>query len=1004
MQLIKQDTRWVAVSSFEERFIPKDARFRWDPARRQWWTDKLETAAKLAAYATGEVLAELAQVRTEQVQAKAENVVASRASDHADLTVPAPDGLAYLPYQRAGIAYCLGKPGALLADDMGLGKGLPLFTPVATPAGWRSIGDLKVSDRVIGRDGMPTRVTGVYPQGKRPTYLVSFTDGYSIECDDAHLWSVKDRNRMVRGKEWLTINTEELSHKPVAGNYAIPRVEPVLYSARTLPIDPYLLGVLIGDGFLMGTSLAFSAPAEKQEIADRVAGNLAAGYSLHPHNEGSTSRQFYLTRNGGGNAPNIYLSAIRSLDLDVPSGARFIPAIYLTGSICQRLDLLRGLMDTDGSSKQNRITFHTTSEKLANDVGELVQSLGGTAIRRFYDRSSEGKSGEWQVNVQLDRFCPFYLTRKASGWRPAANRTGLYRYIESVKATGEMAETVCIAVDAPDSLYVVQHYIVTHNTIQAIGVINGDPSIKRVLVICPNTLKINWRSEMRKWLVEPKQIGIVFAGGVFPNTPIVIINYDIVSRYRPAIDRVEWDLLIADEAHALKSSRAQRTKAVLGGGKKGDGRVEPIQARRRLMLTGTPILNRPAEIWTLIHALDPRGIGGDFWRFHRRYCNAHQTRYGWDMTGASNLDELQRVLRESVMVRRLKNEVLTDLPAKRRQLVEISPNGATDIVAHEMTAFQRANDRLAEIRARVALADAAEDEAAYKAAVDELRAAQGVMFTEMSKVRHETAVAKIPYVIEHLKEAVEASGKVVLFAHHLDVIQAIAAEFGSAAVTLTGQTNVNDRQAAVDRFQNDPTCTLFVGNILAAGVGITLTASSHVVFAELDWRPAMITQAEDRTHRIGQKNSVLVQHLVFDGSLDAKMAKTIVDKQSIIDAALDVGMAPPEPEIEFDLAQATQPATQSQNPPRTAESVPALAPLAPEQVEAVLTALRRLAAMDTDNARELNGVGFSKVDTIIGKDLAMRSSLSVKQAHLGRRIARKYRRQIGDQLVAAMGA
>ena len=132
----------------------------------------------------------------------------------------------------------------------------------------------------------------------------------------------------------------------------------------------------------------------------------------------------------------------------------------------------------------------------------------------------------------------------------------------------------------------------------------------------------------------------------------------------------------------------------------------------------------------------------------------------------------------------------------------------------------------------------------------------------------------------------------MLFAHHHDVIEQIIAPFGDAAVKLTGEDTAVERQAAVDRFQTDPGCTLFVGSITAAGLGLTLTASSHVVFAELDWVPGNMRQAEDRCHRIGQRDSVLVQYIVMEGSLDAQIAQQLVEKEEIIEQALDIVAAP----------------------------------------------------------------------------------------------------------------
>lgn len=544
-------------------------------------------------------------------------------------------------------------------------------------------------------------------------------------------------------------------------------------------------------------------------------------------------------------------------------------------------------------------------------------------------------------------------------------------------------------------------------TIQAIGIANADPTIKRVLIVCPASLKLNWAREWQKWQTRKMYVGIA-RGSEFPrHMDVAIINYEILHRHRKTIDTIQWDLLIVDESHRIKNAKAQCTRAVVGGGKRGQDRVEPIRARRRVMLTGTPILNRPNELWTVIHSLDPQGLGGDFWQFHKRYCAAHQSRYGWDMSGASHLDELQDRLRGGVMIRRLKADVLTDLPAKRRQIIELDANGSTGAVAAELQAYKAIEEQTARIRADIALADAAGDDRAYQAAVAKLKAVQSVAFAQMSKLRHDTAVAKIPQGIEHLTDAIEASGKVVAFAWHQDVIAELAREFGKACVVITGQTDIKARQAAVDRFQTDPTCTLFLGNILAAGVGLTLTAASHVVFLELDWRPGIISQAEDRCHRIGQRESVLVQHLVFDGSLDAVMAKKIVAKQDVIDKALDVASEAEDDDDDIDpveLAianveqQAEERATEAAAKAAKPRRVTSEAPLTTDQIAAVQTALRMLSDMDSDRASTLNGAGFNKMDTLIGNDLAQLRTMTQKQAALGYRIAIKYRRQLGDDL------
>ena len=431
-------------------------------------------------------------------------------------------------------------------------------------------------------------------------------------------------------------------------------------------------------------------------------------------------------------------------------------------------------------------------------------------------------------------------------------------------------------------------------TVQAITFANADPSIRRAVVICPASLKINWAREIAKWETSPFKV--VIGNGqnadswddLFHDDEVgwLVINYDILKKWRPFLMTARLDLLVLDEAHYVKTPKAQRTVAIIG---KWDAipsrRVEPIPARHRLALTGTPILNRPAELWTLAHALAPDTFRS--WKGYMvRFADAFEDRYGWNTSGASNLEELQSLLRQTIMVRRLKGEVLTELPAKRRAVIELPANpGQAQLVRAELDAYAAHQSALKALRQAVEEAEASEDPDAYSQAVEALRKGASVAFTEMATVRHETALAKVPAMIDVVTDAVE-QGKVIFFAWHRDVIAQMAEAFPDAVV-VTGDTSLSARQAAVDRFQSDPDCRLFLGNIKAAGVGLTLTAASHVIFGELDWTPANVTQAEDRAHRIGQHDSVLVQHLVLEGSLDATMARTLVEKQTVLDAALD---------------------------------------------------------------------------------------------------------------------
>lgn len=535
-------------------------------------------------------------------------------------------------------------------------------------------------------------------------------------------------------------------------------------------------------------------------------------------------------------------------------------------------------------------------------------------------------------------------------------------------------------------------------TIQAIGILNACADLRRVLIICPASLKLNWKRELERWLVRKRAIVVADSKVFVPLADgVTIVNYDVLHKHEEALRTTDWDAIICDEAHYLKNPDARRTQMVFGAkaSKKeraaGMADVPPLAAKKRILLTGTPIANKPVELFPLINYLDPI-TWPDYWRYVKRYCNAHHDGYGYNVDGSSNLDELQDKLRSTIMVRRLKKDVLTELPPKRRQVIEFP---ATGKLAAIINAERDAYEGVDELEADVELAAASDDPNAFDVAVKKLHAGQKARFEEMSELRRMTAEAKIPMVVEHLKEAVEESVKVVCMAHHKSVVRAIADAFGSEAVMLVGDTPMIERQAAVDRFQKDPSCKLFIGSIMAAGVGITLTAAAHVVFAELDWVPGNVTQAEDRCHRIGQKESVLVQHLVLEGSLDATMARRIIAKQEVIDKALDV--------VADKREAAEAPATPEHKAKGDLNAIAER--MTPDQRDAAAEAIVRLYQM-CNGARSWDGSGFSKVDVRIGHSLATaamdqgpRGGLSKKQAALAQKVAYKYRGQLPDELV-----
>jgi SWI/SNF-related matrix-associated actin-dependent regulator 1 of chromatin subfamily A len=464
-------------------------------------------------------------------------------------------------------------------------------------------------------------------------------------------------------------------------------------------------------------------------------------------------------------------------------------------------------------------------------------------------------------------------------------------------------------------------------TIQAIGVanclghvfINGSGThvpVQRVLVVCPASLRLNWKREWARWhtgrlrpVVVTDSWPLALRGNDLLAEPIAaIFSYEGVLKWKLELDKVAWDLAIFDEAHALKNPSAKRTKAVFGV-LRGAEKQPALKASRRVFLTGTPIVNRPEELWPLVHSIDPEGLGKDRNDYRIRYVlpplipnpprhlqYAEAARWYNEekrKTERYRMAELHDRLRSSFMVRRLKADVLTELPAKRRQVILLDPEGMQDALAEEKAVLDKARQDAQERRKELLKLQAAGDTLGHKEAIKRLHVWRGAALSEISRIRHQTAVRKLPAVIEHLWAALDETEKVVVFGHHHDVIDGLAAEFGPACVVFDGRMNDQEKSDAVAKFQSTAGVRLFVGSLRAAGLGITLTAASLVTFAELDWTPAAMVQAEDRLHRIGQRDAVLVQHLVVDGSIDQRMATLLIQKAEMIGQILD-GVVPDE--------------------------------------------------------------------------------------------------------------
>jgi phosphate starvation-inducible protein PhoH and related proteins len=365
------------------------------------------------------------------------------------------------------------------------GRAMPISTSVLTPDGWRPIGELTVGDLVIGSNGEPTPVLGVYPQGEKDIYRVTTQDGGSTLASDDHLWAVATRDDRRRGKPLRVLTTKDMIGNLRANHYhryELPlHSAPVCFPYREVPMDPYALGLLLGDGCLTGSTTPGFATADP-ELAWELQLRLP-GTEVHP-------LQGYDYRLSRAGAPwgvlmteeNPVAAVTRQLGLHgTRSGTKFVPDLYLYNNAKVRLAVLQGLLDTDGGpvtqrSRSCRIQYCTTSPRLRDDVLFLVRSLGGVAYHRV--RPAEGRTpglakgrpvahnhDAYVVDVRLpEGIEPFRLRRKAATYAQAGGGGRPMRFIESIEPEGR-AEAVCISVAAEDSLYTTEDFLLTHNTL-----------------------------------------------------------------------------------------------------------------------------------------------------------------------------------------------------------------------------------------------------------------------------------------------------------------------------------------------------------------------------------------------------------------------------------------------------------------------------------------------------------------------------------------------------------
>uniref|UniRef100_A0AAF5Q4A7 SWI/SNF-related matrix-associated actin-dependent regulator of chromatin subfamily A-like protein 1 n=2 Tax=Wuchereria bancrofti TaxID=6293 RepID=A0AAF5Q4A7_WUCBA len=405
-------------------------------------------------------------------------------------------------------------------------------------------------------------------------------------------------------------------------------------------------------------------------------------------------------------------------------------------------------------------------------------------------------------------------------------------------------------------------------SIQALGIARYFKCDWPLLIICPSSVKFSWLNQFESFLPAVDEIIVIEKGSdrlplKKTKQMVVIMSYDLMVSKQSHLTEYDFKAIIFDESHLLKDSNAQRTKVATN--------ISHVllliiyqftqkKALRVILLTGTPALSRPVELFSQIRIIDSK-MFPNYRDFAIRYCDGKQGKYSFEAKGCTNSDELAIILTGTVMLRRLKNDVLNDLPMKKREVINLTDDSIYTNI-----------NKLREAKA------------AYSGAKD-----NDTRHQRLVEYYYETGIAKAKsvarYIIDHYFYDGAPKKKLLIFAHHqvvLDMISIDVAKKGLRSIRIDGSTVSRLRDEQCRLFQENDDVMVAVLSITAAGIGVTLTAASVVVFAELHWNPGTLKQAEDRAHRLGQKHSVFVQYLIAKGTADDILWPLIQKKLDVL--------------------------------------------------------------------------------------------------------------------------
>jgi len=781
------------------------------------------------------------------------------------------EGVKLYPHQIVAAMFMNATRSTLISHEMGLGKAQDLDSKLLTPKGWVRMGNIKINDFVIGSDGKPKKVLGVYPQGLKDIYEITFNDGVTARSCDEHLWNVNTYIRNWRGNPFMTKTLRQIMDSGLQFNngnnkWYVPIVKPIYFDEKELKIDPYVMGCLLGDGSLtVLNGIGFSSV--DKELINEMSLRLPEKHNMVIN--GKSIKDYYLTADGKNNIINQELKKYGLKGSN--SYTKYIPEDYKFSSIQQRLEILQGILDTDGHSRKDSIVELTlASKQLIEDVQFIVQSLGGIGrIKPKYVIYNGEKRLYWRITIKLPpEFTPFKLKRKINTF-VAPTKYQPNRAIKSIKFIGEK-EAQCILIDSEDHLYCTDNCVLTHNTLSAILYVEMN-NFEKVFVITPNSLKFNFYYEVKKFTNSTAHIinwrkndcGIEEA-------KYVIVNYDYFNPTNTKEKKfiTKWkklgvnviDAVICDESQKLKNTKSNTYKNFKSIFKKKifrDGKISKI------FLSGTPAPNRAHELYTVLNQISDVDFPTKKY-FQEYYCGmTRDTEGGWGYvvdTMSQKFEELYHKIAPFTH-RKRKFEVLTDLPDKTYQRIIL-----------EMTDDeQRIYD---EIEAGVAN--------------EFVEQPNGNPLTIMIRLRQYLAHVKIKHVTDLIENVFETGEKVVVVDFFKDSLYELKKKLGECVALHTGDQNAEERAEIVKEFQNiDGNIKGFLGSIQTCNYGLTLTAASKLFIMTLPYSVGEYDQVSDRLHRIGQKAAVNIYVLIFPDTIDEYVFSSIENKRREVLKVID---------------------------------------------------------------------------------------------------------------------